>query len=432
MILFNPVIVILFVIHPHLASGGGIMTKYVANAVNYMYNPHSNTDSVVINMNSAGGGGTSSTSSSSSEDPLNYRIEEYSTSSSSSDDSSSSEVRSERNRQKRKSYSLSSSYSTDGYYDDYDEEVDTIAKKSIPVINEFKADNRLIQSISEHFEYNKEKLFMIYTRFKNLPFNVEEPSERNELFCGLAIIPQNVYHTHKIMFYDDTNYAIRFLNIHKAQDNARLVNGFTQRSDTYLVDQLIHDTLYYTITRALIERIIRIIKTTSTTDTLSQESIDLIAMLKNEMPHVYSRHSMSHVHCKNKSKGHKSEGCLNNYVVYTKTTSKLYTFIKGMTRDTQIRIEKEEELGRVTYNECDFALPIPFYLVLFMCGNSTDFKSEHNMISKSSTTTTTTTENNNTSRIGDTTIAHSMDSYLDYDKWVCLPLWCLAMYQNVK
>lgn len=400
------------------------MSKYVVNALNYAYNPHSNTDTIITmnNHNGLSSSTSSSSSSSSSDNPLHYRNE------SSSDGSSDEEEYVNNSRiipRKRKSYSLSSSYSNDGYYDensdDDDEDSDIYEqKKKLSVINEVKRDNRLIVAIASHFDVDKEGLYKIYSRFKNLPYD-SHSEKLNELFWGLRILSFGECTLHDIILNEDTSQAVQFLNIHQNQHKGLVVTNLSHKGDTYMVDQKIHDTLYYTITRALVERIIQVLKTSK------KPQPKLIAVLKKEMPHVYSKHSMSHVHCKNKVHLEKANGgentqCLNNHVIYTKTTSKLYTFIRNVAT-TKFSIDQQD--GDVAFVCCDFALPIPFYLVLFLCGLSTDFKSEYNMKLNGGESPMTTTTNN-------TSIVQSVDSYIDYEKWVCLPLWCLIMYQNVK
>lgn len=378
--------------------------RTLLSIADYMYNPHSNDVAIPIGEEES----SSTTSSSSSSLDPSFYPRSSSSSSSNESSSSSSMGRGGRKIRSRRSYSSS------GYYDESSEE--NGLKSNTLSYQEVGKDQKLVSKWANHFNVSVEGLYDIYMTFKYLNYDVSSQSERNELYCGLRILPPTVYTQHNIMVFDDSKYAVKFHSIHKEQNKALLCtlnSNIQHKSDTYIVEQKIHDILYFTISRALVERIIRV----------SNPSRDLIDIFTVELPHVHSKHSMSHVHCKNKTHLESRDiPCLNNRVIYTKTTSKLYLFIKSILNTKFSSIEGHDN---ISYNECEFALPLPFYLVLFLCGNSTDFKSEYNI---GGLKTTTTTIINNTNGIA----SHTIDAYIDYEKWVCLPFWCLLMYQNVK
>jgi hypothetical protein len=279
---------------------------------------------------------------------------------------------------------------------------------------------RSIMTVAEHFTCKCDPLLQVYENVLKIPI-IE--NFKDEIFCGLRIVSQTTLNKYNVKSFDDSTHGCLFYNIY-CETQPMILTPLSIDSDTFMIKSYLHNPFNYIITRALVERLSIVTKT-------NPQMLLLMKALVKNIPNILGRYHVSHLECKNKNhlseqhdKKENEKTCMNDHVIYTKITSKLYKYVESV-------IGKKEYNENMKWSECDIGLPMPFQLVLFFCGKSEQFRTNKNIkdepsIMNNTTTTTTTTEYHVQSQ----TITCS--SYIDYDKWVCLPAWCLLLYNENK
>jgi hypothetical protein len=285
-----------------------------------------------------------------------------------------------------------------------------------------------LETVANHFRVNFKGLMDTYMIFSKLPLPVQQ-SNVSQWFSGLGeggLVSQTSLRNHNIIL-NDSQCGELFYNVFYTKQATPVKWLSRELSDTFMVDVNFHDPFYYIISRALVKRLSEGLKRHTS-------MLLLINEMKKNIPWCLGKYHTSQCQCKNRNHRRREgvaeeELCLNHQVIYTKKTSFLYTFVKKMFKSTNMYSIKGNDEQTLKWNNCDLSLPLPFYLVLFLCGNVKEFRTPENLVSSSSlqvpeinnTTTTTTTSSLNT----DINVLY--DTYKDYEKWVCLPSWCLLL-----
>jgi hypothetical protein len=282
----------------------------------------------------------------------------------------------------------------------------------------------MTQLSKKYSSISLEFLQKVYATFNQIPFN---DSERATILCGLS---QMISITSRDLFTQQfvipeckesviQNQGCTFYNIHypgKHDDDGDSDLKERCNHEIMLVERWKHNLFSYIITHALIQRLINL--SSKKALKMPKDGVTILNETLNRYSFLFHVNNNTNNVCLcgggggggGQKKHHQQSLCMNNFVVYTKRDCKFFTWL-------------ENSCSLFGDGDCQVYTPLPFHLVLFLCGKYKAFRSIYNM--KEEQSGTQMTEHTSPQMM-------CYDTYINYEKWVSVPSYYYAIYESLN